>query len=504
MYNRNMFRASFIWFLIIVVAGFSLSVKVAEAGFWSTLWTVIAAVVTVALVILTGGAALGLLGLNLMTGAVSLGGVGAALITTGVACGSGLICGGSTENPIAIISSGAGSCSSDNRMRFYDTEPGATNPDDQIALYRFSTKLDKNDEFLNYKLATWMSGVRGSTVQRDVGPGFYNAGASASGRNYLETDSGSYANYHTTTTDGVAPLRTMRYGDVCSASGVCQLLDQSAPERSYVIYAAKVLRNYPHVLPLGKHTGSAALVPLNHKFLSAKEGAPATFPYFNYSAYEDCKDDNGSSACRRVAGQWYKPGTVYAGPFRVGKVSPATCPAPTVPVAVVNVTQTECASVTLSITATNADTYDILRDDAVIASGIAADEFEYRDSGLSPMTTYRYRVHPRKGSEVGDSNEVMVQTGSCTVTPSAQVSLRDAQCAALTLSVVTERAATYDMLRNGAVIAAGVPASQTTYRDSPLARGTDYSYKVVARGSSGQSAESNTLTSRTACAPSCA
>ncbi|MDO8585018.1 MAG: hypothetical protein Q7R85_02765 [bacterium] len=586
-----MFRSSFfIWFFIIVVATFSLSVNVAEASFWSVFWTVIAAVVTVALVVLTGGGALALLGINLMTGSVSLGGISAALITTGVACGTGLICGGSTENPIAIVSSGTGNCSSDNGMRFFDTEPGVASPDDQIAIYRFSIVPDP--AFLDYYLAIWMGSKRGFNVRDPMAPGFYDAANDGTGRAYVETESNSYANYLSDVGISTTPIRIARYGDICSQSGVCQILDQSAPENSYVIYAAKVLKNYPRVHLSG---GDGTLLSLDNKFLTAVAGSPATFPYFNYAAYQDC---GGNSACRRVAGQWYRPGTVFAGPFRVSALDPATCPAPVTPVAVVNTAQTGCNFVTLSVTPANAETYDVLRDGATIATNISSDEQVYNDTGLAPATTYRYRVIARKGSETGESNEVTTATSACAAGAasalSAQTALLETQCeavtlgvttenatfyhvfrdgapvavnipatetryadsdldqntaysyvvratngvenvdsaalgirtpdcgsepraiialggggagagecTAVTLSVVVENAATYDVLRDGVVIVTGISASQTTYRDAPLTRSTNYSYTVIAHGSFGRNAESNVLPTRTACFPAC-
>lgn len=493
-----MFRTSFVGFLIIVVATFSVSVKVAEAGFWSALWTAIAAIVTVALVILTGGAAFGILGVNLMTGSVSLGGIGAAIITTGVACGTGLICGGGAENPLAIIVSDAGSCSSDNGMRFYDTDPGSAHPDDQVALYRFT--LQPNPAFLDYYLGIWLGSVRGFNVRDPMAPGFYDAGSSSSGRAYIELDSNTYANYLSDVINEATPLRIMRYGDVCLPSGVCQILDQSAPENTYAIYAAKVLREYPRVAAAGTN---APVFALSNKFLTAVQGAPAIFPYFDYAAYDRCKDDYGSSACRRVAGQWYRPGTVFAGPYRVGTLSGVACAAPTTPAAILAPASVGCNFATLSVTLSNADAYDILRDDVIIASNIPADETVYNDSGLADGTTYQYTAVPRKGAESGSSNTLPVTTTSCAMSPSATVTLKSAQCTSLTLDVATANADIYHVIRDGVPVATNVQASQTEFTDSGLNQAMTYRYVVRAVGSTG-SADSSELSATTAdCRPSC-
>lgn len=624
-----LFRTPFILFLIVAVSAFSVSVRIAEASIFSWLWTAIALVVTVLAVVLTGGAALAFLGICPICGAVtSFGGLSAASITTGVACGTGLICGGSSVNPVGIIINAPGSCATDNGMRFYDSDPGSASPDDQIALYRFASGSvwpnDPDQRIKNFKIAEFMTGLTGWNTRQPLGSGFYDAGpttasaqyahlADAGGRNcayhspkntsgcadfyppvrpnraFVENDTGTYAQYLDYAPPDGAPLRLLRYGDVCTANGECKILDQSAPAGNYIIYAAKLLRAFPNVTP----AGGGAPTTLANKFLTVTQGAPATFPLFPFYLYEECIDNAGGGHkddCRRATGPFYQ-GTIFAGPFLVGNA--ASCPVPVTPSAVINASQTGCNFATLSVTPYNADTYDMARDGITIASGIPADQVVYNDSGLNGEQTYTYSVVAYRGGVSGSSNILSVATPSCASAPTATITLlqqqqqqcttlklgittqgatkyhvfRDgapiasdipasqtefidsgldrntaytyvvravngaqsadsaplsastpdcgadpvasiafsgvAECNAVTLSVTAQNAATYDVLRNGATIAAGIPASQISYHDAPLQHATDYAYSIVAHGTFGRTATSNTLNAHTTCLPQC-
>ncbi|GEM_PF-5961233 len=532
-----MFRSPlFIWFLIIVVATFSLSIKVAEASISSWLWTLVAAIVTTALVLLTGGAGLAFLGFCPICGAItSFGGLSAASITTGVACGTGLICGGSSDNPFAIVVNAAGSCATDNGIQFYDSDPGSANPNDRVALYRFSNAMNiagESQVAINFKLANWMTSLAGNDTRTALGSGFYDAGAGmpsaqyahladAGGQNcayyysgshcadfypparpnraYIESDSGSYAQYLSGATVEGAPLQLLRYGDVCSATGECRVLDQSASENTYDIYAAKVLRVFPNVNP----AGGGAPVALADKFLSVTQGAPVTFPMFPFYLYQSCRSNGGGiEQCRAATGPFYQ-GAVFAGPFRVGSLDPTSCAIPATPAAIVSAAAVGCNYATLSTTFSNTDSYDVLRDGAVIASGIPADETVYNDTGLTDVTTYQYSIAPHQGSATGNSNVLPVVTTACLTAPSATVTVKSAQCTALTLTVATVNAEKYHVIRDGVPVAADIPAAQTEFTDSGLQQNTRYNYVVRAVGNTG-SADSAPLSATTAdCRPSC-
>ena len=86
--------------------------------------------------------------------------------------------------------------------------------------------------------------------------------------------------------------------------------------------------------------------------------------------------------------------------------------------------------------------------------------------------------------------------------PAPKVSVTAYGCRDVTLTITTENADTYDIYRDGGLIASGVSAFQTSYTDSGLAPHTTYQYKVIARNKFGKSKPA-TVTAYTKCLPEC-
>lgn len=244
---------SFVLFLIVAVATFSLSVKVVEASFWTGFFTVLAGVITVGLVILTGGSALAFLGLCPVCGVItSFGGLSALTITSGVACAEGLICGGTEENRFVVVpTEQTSACATDATVRLYNTAVGSADPDDRVAVYRFAR--DKNAVnptplFRDFALMTWITGKDADDLHGQIGRGFLNESTTWHyGDEFYRVDDGAYANYHSPGA-GMTPWRMFRYGDICSENGACTILDRSAQENSYIAYAAKLLKRYDNTV----------------------------------------------------------------------------------------------------------------------------------------------------------------------------------------------------------------------------------------------------------------
>ncbi|HET9667651.1 MAG TPA: metallophosphoesterase, partial [Desertimonas sp.] len=154
--------------------------------------------------------------------------------------------------------------------------------------------------------------------------------------------------------------------------------------------------------------------------------------------------------------------------------------------------------------------YDVLRDDAVIAS-VSGTSLTYADATVSASTTYSYQVVAKDlaGNQSGPSVASIVTTPapSDTEAPSVPTGV-SAVAASSSLVNVSWTASTdnvgvtgYDVLRDDAVIAS-VSGTTLTYADATVAASTTYSYQVVAKDLAGNHSDPSVASSVTTPAPS--
>ena len=154
--------------------------------------------------------------------------------------------------------------------------------------------------------------------------------------------------------------------------------------------------------------------------------------------------------------------------------------------------------------------YDVLRDDAVIAS-VSGTTLTYADATVAASTTYSYQVVAKDlaGNHSGPSvaSSVTTPAPSDTEAPSVPTGV-SAVAASSSLVDVSWTASTdnvgvtgYDVLRDDAVIAS-VSGTTLTYADATVAASTTYSYQVVAKDLAGNQSGPSIASSVTTPAPS--
>jgi hypothetical protein len=190
-------------------------------------------------------------------------------------------------------------------------------------------------------------------------------------------------------------------------------------------------------------------------------------------------------------------------------------PTPTAPAAPTSLaaSATSSSEIDLSWTnnATNASAYEVDRSPdgiawSVLTTALSSTATSYQDTGLSPMTTYYYRVQAiNAGGASGYSNVAGATT--LPVPPTAPTGLSAAAVSTnaidLTWTDTATNADNYTVERSPdgntwSVITSTVPGTATSYQDTGLAGATTYSYRVKATNAGGSSAYSNTATATTA------
>jgi poly(3-hydroxybutyrate) depolymerase len=167
----------------------------------------------------------------------------------------------------------------------------------------------------------------------------------------------------------------------------------------------------------------------------------------------------------------------------------------------VAVTGSTSSSVSLSWNAVSgAAGYNVYRAGAKVnASTITGTA--YTDSGLTSGTSYSYTVKAVTSSGAAGASSAAV-TGTTTGTPPPLAAPTGLAAGTTTASAVpltwtaTSGATGYNVYRNGSKVNASAIAT-TSYTDSGLAASTTYSYAVTALNSSGESAQSGTVSATT-------
>jgi hypothetical protein len=130
-----------------------------------------------------------------------------------------------------------------------------------------------------------------------------------------------------------------------------------------------------------------ASASLSNKFLSGAANAPSvTFPLFvnEINRYHD----------KTVYLPRFVNGTAVNGIFQTNP--DIVCPAVS---GSITATSSQCTSVDLSINASAADSYDLLRNDSVIASNLPPSQTTYKDSNLQPHTKYIYKISAKQAGK---------------------------------------------------------------------------------------------------------
>ncbi len=165
------------------------------------------------------------------------------------------------------------------------------------------------------------------------------------------------------------------------------------------------------------------------------------------------------------------------------------------------VTGTTDSSVSLSWNSlSGAASYNVYRNGVKVNSS-AITGTGYTDSGLASGTSYSYTVAgvTSSGSVGAQSSAV---TGTTTGTPPplpapSGLTVTGTTASSVTLSWTAESgASSYNVYRNGTKVN-GSPVTTNGYTDSGLAASTSYTYAVTAVNSSGESAQSPTVTGTT-------
>jgi chitodextrinase len=141
--------------------------------------------------------------------------------------------------------------------------------------------------------------------------------------------------------------------------------------------------------------------------------------------------------------------------------------------------------------------YTILRNGTAVAT-VPGTTTSYGDTGLTPGTIYTYQVtaSDAAGNVSQPSNTASATTQADTTPPTPPGNLTATSVASSqvglswTASTDNVGVASYQVLRNGSVIAT---VSGTSYTDTTVAPGTTYTYQVVAYDAAGNSAGSATL-----------
>ncbi len=129
-----------------------------------------------------------------------------------------------------------------------------------------------------------------------------------------------------------------------------------------------------------------------------------------------------------------------------------------------------------------ADQYALTRDGTTIWTGT---ETSYNDTGLTPDTTYNYTLIAKNAS--GDSPAASFSQKTLLPLPNTPQNLTGTETpysVALTWDAVPY-AASYELKRNGAVVYTG---TDTTYSDTGLTPDTNYTYTLIAKNATGDSA----------------
>ena len=199
--------------------------------------------------------------------------------------------------------------------------------------------------------------------------------------------------------------------------------------------------------------------------------------------------------------------------YDVGEPPPGDTEAPSVPTGVSAVAASS-SLVNVSWTASTDNVgvtgYDVLRDDAVIAS-VSGTTLTYADATVAASTTYSYQVVAKdlagNHSDPSVASSVTTPAPPDTEAPSVPTGV-SAVAASSSLVNVSWTASTdnvgvtgYDVLRDDAVIAS-VSGTTLTYADATVAASTTYSYQVVAKDLAGNHSDPSVASSVTTPAPS--
>jgi gliding motility-associated-like protein len=146
--------------------------------------------------------------------------------------------------------------------------------------------------------------------------------------------------------------------------------------------------------------------------------------------------------------------------------------------------------------------------DFTLLATVLSNETAYTDKGLTPATTYYYRV--RAKGTAGKS----VYSDTCDVTTGAAIPLAPGMPAATATSAATIRLDWADHSDNETwfeierssdgtafTLVTTVPPNTTTYTDNDLVASTRYYYRIRSTGVAGSSAYSNTVNATTAVQP---
>jgi poly(3-hydroxybutyrate) depolymerase len=147
-----------------------------------------------------------------------------------------------------------------------------------------------------------------------------------------------------------------------------------------------------------------------------------------------------------------------------------------------------------------AASYNVYRNGTKVNS-TAISGTSYTDSGLTSGTSYTYTVQGVTSGGAGGAQSAPV-TGTTTGTPPALpaptgLTVTGTTSSSVSLSWSAETgAASYNVYRNGSKVNASA-VTTNSYTDSGLAASTAYNYAVTAVNSSGESAQSATVTGTT-------
>jgi uncharacterized lipoprotein YddW (UPF0748 family) len=177
---------------------------------------------------------------------------------------------------------------------------------------------------------------------------------------------------------------------------------------------------------------------------------------------------------------------VYSGPLPASPLAPRDLYAKPL-------SQTE-VSLTWNDRAANETSYEVLRNDEVVAS-LSPASISYTDSGLSADTEYRYVVRAMNGFvQSCPSNSETVRTKP--VPPADPSGLEATVISESEISLAwsdnADNETHYEVLRNGSVIAT-LDADAMSFNDTGLSECTEYQYTVRAYNDGGSSAESNVV-----------
>jgi N-acetylneuraminic acid mutarotase len=140
---------------------------------------------------------------------------------------------------------------------------------------------------------------------------------------------------------------------------------------------------------------------------------------------------------------------------------------------------------------TGARTYDVLRDGAPIAAGLAYGTTHFDDSEGNPTTTYLYSVQYNNGCSLSGLTEGMAGADIIGAAPTGLPAITATDQGTCDKGILItwpqdpsswrdndSGTRTYDVLRDGAAIATGIPYGTTSFTDNTGTAGATYTYKV--------------------------